>query len=106
MFHNQLLLAEGELMQALFFGIAVLAGAGAVKLIDFLRRRDVEKEADLIVALTKEAILELVQKLPDDVTWDDAIYQLSVRKKIAEGIGQHEAGETLTHEEVKSRLAR
>ncbi len=55
---------------------------------------------------TKESILELVRKLPDDVTWDDVLYQLFVQRKIEEGIRQHEAGETLTHEEVKSRLAR
>ncbi|QDU55231.1 ribonuclease Y [Aeoliella mucimassa] len=45
---NLLLLADGEIMQAVLFAVAAVAGAGAVKLIDYLRRRDVEKEAELI----------------------------------------------------------
>ena len=51
MAENLLLLAEGEGWVQL--GIAVLAvggGAGVVKLIDYLRRRDVEKEAAMIRA--------------------------------------------------------
>ncbi len=67
MAENLLLLAEGEGWVQL--GIAVLAvggGAGVVKLIDYLRRRDVEKEAAMIRAdaekdkntLLKEAAIE------------------------------------------------
>lgn len=46
---SMLLLALSEgITQLLIAGTSVLGGAGAVKLIDYLRRRDVEKEAAMI----------------------------------------------------------
>ena len=57
MAENLLLLAEGEGWIQL--GIAVLAvgaGAGAVKLLDYLRRRDVEKEAATIIGNAEKEI--------------------------------------------------
>ncbi len=48
-------LTEG-VKQLLVAGTAVLGGAGAVKLIDTLRRRDVEKEARQIIASAEQEI--------------------------------------------------
>lgn len=67
MSNSMLLLALSEgVTQLLIAGTSVLGGAGAVKLIDYLRRRDVEKEAAMIRAdankdkstLLKEAAIE------------------------------------------------
>ena len=55
---------------------------------------------------TKDALMELVRRLPDDVTADEALDELAVRLKVEEGLRQLDAGEGIPHEEVKARLAR
>lgn len=55
---------------------------------------------------TKEKVLEAVQKLPDDATIEDAIERLCFLAKIERGLAQADAGNTLSHEEVKRRLNR
>jgi hypothetical protein len=35
----------------------------------------------------KEEALKLIDGLPEEVSWDDVIYQMYVRKKIEKGIG-------------------
>ena len=52
----------------------------------------------------KEAILELVQHMPDDVTIDDVMDELYVRQKIEIGLEQIERGEGVPHEKAKSEL--
>ncbi len=54
----------------------------------------------------KEKILEAVQKLPNDATIEDAIERLCFVAKIERGLAQANAGNTLSHEEVKRRLNR
>jgi hypothetical protein len=48
----------------------------------------------------KELILRMLQKLPDDVTYDRVIYDLSVMRDIEIGLEQIERGEYITHEEL------
>ncbi|MEX0718984.1 MAG: hypothetical protein WD066_20485 [Planctomycetaceae bacterium] len=55
---------------------------------------------------TKEAVMELIQRLPDDVTVDEIMEELYARRKIVEGLRQLDAGQGIPHEEVKARLAR
>jgi len=55
---------------------------------------------------TKEAVLEMIRKLPDDVTVPDIMAELYVRQQVDEGLRQLEAGEGVPHEEVKERLAK
>jgi predicted transcriptional regulator len=55
---------------------------------------------------TKEAVLELIRRIPDDVTVPDIMAELSVRQKIDEGLRQREAGQGIDHEEARKRLAR
>lgn len=52
----------------------------------------------------KKEALKLIAGLPDRVSWDDIIYQLYVRKKIAAGIKAAEEGRVISHEEVKKRF--
>ncbi len=54
----------------------------------------------------KRKILEAVQKLPEDATFEDAIERLYFLAKIERGLAQAEAGETVSHPEAKDRLAR
>lgn len=55
---------------------------------------------------TKEAAIEVIRQLPDDVSWDDIAYEMHVRQKIEEGLRQIDAGEVVEHEEVMKRLSR
>jgi predicted transcriptional regulator len=52
------------------------------------------------MASVKQNVLEIAAQLPDDCTWDDAMYQLYVRSKIEQGIGDAEAGRVSDHDEV------
>ena len=53
----------------------------------------------------KDRIVEIMQDLPDDVTFEDAIYELYVAFKIERGLEQAERGEGISHEDAKKRFA-
>ena len=55
---------------------------------------------------TKDAIIELIRRLPDDVTVDDVMQELYIRRSIEEGLRELDEGKGIAHEEVKQRLAR
>ena len=55
---------------------------------------------------TKKQALEMIKKLPDKATWDDIMYEIYVRKKIAVGIKAADEGRVVPHEEVKKRFLR
>lgn len=52
----------------------------------------------------KEEAKKLIDRLPDQVTWDDIMYQFYVKKKIAIGIKAVEEGSVIPHTEVKKRF--
>ncbi len=53
---------------------------------------------------TKQRILEAVEQLPPDATVEDAMERLYFLAKIERGVAQADAGQTLSHEEVRARL--
>jgi predicted transcriptional regulator len=53
------------------------------------------------MAGVREEARKLIDALPEGSSWDDLIYQMYVRKKIAEGIEAANQGSVTTHEEVK-----
>lgn len=53
----------------------------------------------------KDRIVEIMQDLPDDVTYEDALYEIYVAFKIERGLKQAERGEGISHEEAKQRFA-
>lgn len=57
-------------------------------------------------ATTKERILEAVRSLPADATAEDAIERIVFIAKVEEGLAQLDAGEGISHGEVKRRLGR
>ncbi len=57
------------------------------------------------VTITTGQIIKAVADLPEDATVDDAIERLLLLSKIEEGLEQAACGETLSHAEVKRRLA-
>ena len=58
------------------------------------------------MSTTKEEAMNLISRLPEEVTWDDIMYRLYVKRKIEEGIKAEKEGRTVTHEQVKELFAR
>jgi len=53
------------------------------------------------MASAKKQALEMIRKLPEKVTWDDIMYEIYVRKKIARGIKAADEGKVVSHDQVK-----
>jgi len=52
----------------------------------------------------KEEARRLVENLPEDVTWDDLMYQIYVRQTIEAGLADSEAGRVIDVEDVRKRF--
>jgi predicted transcriptional regulator len=57
-------------------------------------------------ASAKEAVRQVLEKLPDDVTMEEVMYHLYVREKIQHGLEDAASGRTLPEEEVEKRMER
>jgi predicted transcriptional regulator len=49
---------------------------------------------------TKERILDVIQRLPDETSFDQAIYELQLIRRIERGAQEAERGDLISHEEV------
>jgi len=56
------------------------------------------------MATEKENIIEMIKNLPDDISMEDIIEAIYVRKKIEKGLKDSEEGNLYTHEEAKELL--
>ncbi|WP_372720735.1 hypothetical protein [Immundisolibacter sp.] len=56
------------------------------------------------MASVKDAARQLIEQLPDQVTWDDIMYEFYVKQKIDAGLADIAAGRTHAHEDVKAEL--
>ena len=56
------------------------------------------------ISSPKQATLQLVERLEDDVTFEDIIYELYVLEKIQRGMKDAEAGRVVSHEDAKQQL--
>ena len=52
----------------------------------------------------REEAQKLIDALPEETSWDDLIYQMYVRKKIARGIEAAEQGRVVPHDEAKKQF--
>ncbi len=52
----------------------------------------------------KEEARRLVDNLPEDVTWDDLMYQIYVRQTIEAGLADSEADRVTEVEDVRKRF--
>jgi predicted transcriptional regulator len=50
----------------------------------------------------KEQVRELLEVLPDDVTFEDVHYHIFVREKIDEGVKDLESGRVISEEEMEA----
>jgi predicted transcriptional regulator len=56
------------------------------------------------VGTVKEEAKKILDGLPDEASWEDLMYRLYVRKKIADGVRDADEGRLIPHDEVKRRL--
>jgi len=54
----------------------------------------------------KEKIIQAVEKLPANATIEDAMERLLFLAKVERGLKQADAGETISHMEVKERMSK
>jgi predicted transcriptional regulator len=57
------------------------------------------------IMTTKEKIIQAVQELPANATIEDAMERLLFLAKVERGLKQADAGETISHMELKERMA-
>ncbi len=55
---------------------------------------------------TKDAVIEMIRRLPEDATVDDIMYELYVRKKVLSSLDDLDDGKGIPHEEVQKEFAR
>lgn len=55
---------------------------------------------------TKQTVLELLERLPDDCTIDDVLYHLYVIQSAQAGLADLDRGHVLSHEAVAEALRR
>jgi predicted transcriptional regulator len=52
----------------------------------------------------KQAALKIIQQMPADASLEDIMYELYFRQRIDRGLQELDAGQTISHEEVKRNL--
>ncbi|GFP22002.1 hypothetical protein HKBW3S06_01228 [Candidatus Hakubella thermalkaliphila] len=58
------------------------------------------------IMVVKDQILKVIQELPQDATVEDAMERLYLLYKVERGIEQAEAGQKITQEEARKRMAK
>lgn len=52
----------------------------------------------------KEEAINTINAMPEDSNWDDIIYNLYVKQKIADAESSINQGKTMSHNDLKERL--
>jgi len=52
----------------------------------------------------KEKARNLIDKLPDNSTWDDLMYEIYMRQAIEAGLADSEAGKVISVAEVRTKF--
>ena len=58
------------------------------------------------MATAKQDVRQLLDKLPEDSTYEDIQYHIYVRQKVAKGLEDVEEGRVLSQDEVEERMGR
>ncbi len=56
------------------------------------------------MSTVKETAKQVIDRLPEQATWDDILYELYVKQKIEAGLAAAAEGKTVAHEDAKRRL--
>ena len=58
------------------------------------------------MSTAKEEAIKTISRLPEEVSWDEIMYKIYVKRKIEEGLKAADEGRTISHEEVKELFKR
>lgn len=61
------------------------------------------KESKMPTTMNKNDAHSLVDRMPDDATWDDLIHEIYVRQVIEKGLADSRAGRTVEVREVRAK---
>jgi predicted transcriptional regulator len=53
------------------------------------------------MSTARDEAIEMIARLPEEVSWDEIMYKIYVKRKIEEGVRAADEGHTASHEEVK-----
>ncbi len=53
---------------------------------------------------TKDSVLDMIRRLPDDVTLADIMAELYFRQKVDQGLAELDAGKGVPHDQARERL--
>jgi len=56
------------------------------------------------MGIVKEEAKKIIDKLPDQSTWDDIMYELYVKQKLSIALKAAKEGRVVSHDEVKKRF--
>ena len=54
----------------------------------------------------KQQMIRFIERMPEDVTWDDVMAELYFRIKVDSGLKELDGGKGIPHEEVKERMSK
>jgi hypothetical protein len=54
----------------------------------------------------KDEARQLIDKLPDEATWDDLMYEIYVKQKVTGGQQAAADGRVVAHREARKRMAK
>jgi predicted transcriptional regulator len=64
----------------------------------------VKQEGEVATSI-KQAALRVIQRLPDDASLEEVMYELYFRQRVELGLRELDSGKTVSHSEVKRSLA-
>jgi len=79
-------------------------GWGSVGVATGRAGRSARYNQDMAESTVRDQIIQALEDLPPDVTFDEAIERLVFLAKIEAGLAELDAGKGIPHEEVKRRL--
>jgi predicted transcriptional regulator len=54
----------------------------------------------------KEETIQLIERMPDDCTVEDILYELYLKQKVDKGLQDIREGRVVKHQEAKQRISR
>lgn len=55
---------------------------------------------------TKQTAMRIIERMPDDASLEDIMYELYFRERVDRGLRELDEGQTVSHEEVKRSLVK
>ena len=63
-------------------------------------------EGGKMAVSNKQVALQMIERMPDDASLEEIMYQLYFSERVERGLEELEEGKTVSHEEVKRSLAK